>query len=52
MYNEIWEDVESVIRYSQEYCEDMSIDLTELRVKWEQNKKKWLDMWGGLSFLS
>ena len=47
MYNEIWEDVESVIRYSQEYCEDMSIDLTELRVKWEQNKKKWLDMWGG-----
>ena len=47
LYNEIWEDVESVIRYSQEYCEDMSIDLTELRVKWEQNKKKWLDMWGG-----
>lgn len=47
LYNEIWEDVESVIRYSQEYCEDMSIDLTELRTKWEQNKKKWLDMWGG-----
>lgn len=47
LYNEIWEDVESVIRYSQEYYDDMSIDLTELRVKWEQNKKKWLDMWGG-----
>lgn len=47
MYEEIWEDVESVIRYSQEYCDEMSIDLTELRTKWEHNKKKWLDMWGG-----
>ena len=47
LYNEIWENVESVIRYSQEYCDDMSIDLTELRTEWEQNKKKWLDMWGG-----
>ena len=47
MFDEVWDDVETVIRYSQDYYEGMSLDLTELRTKWEQNKREIIEAFGG-----